>query len=580
MSSISTAMFVAAITGADYITLIRSRSHRSRLAKRLVQSRVSRSLPAAILFLTFILVACNQDEQTTKLAPEETSPALDEPTAVSSPTTIPEPAATPPPLSILAGVDGGVIAFYSMRDGNAEIYTINTDGTNERRLTINRAADKTPSWSPNGELIAFVSTGNGNEEIYIMNADGSDQRQLTDHDARDLHPDWSFDGTQIVFVSDRDGDMEIYVMDSDGANQRRLTHASAGDMRPDWSPDGRQILFNSERDGNWEIYVMDADGENQRRLTESPDWELFPAWSPDGMRIVYFSMIGGVQKQDIYVMNADGTSVRQLTNNPNSVDEDPVWSPDGNQIAFQSDRDGNYEIYLMDADGSSQRPLTNNSAGEYWPAWRPSFLSQETPVPTSSIYAPQGIPPTIDGVFSPSEWDNALAIDLANGELLLMHAGDYLYLGIRSDNLGLGSVCVRWDDEISILHSSAALGTATYVKAGEEWLKTRDFSWTNRDISNGQQALDERREHLEREDWLASNGLMGNSNEMEYQIAMTDDAIRLGVTYLMSPDYQTTDFWPDTLGAGCRNFEPLPGDPPETVNFAPETWITVNASNE
>jgi Tol biopolymer transport system component len=473
-----------------------------------------------------------------------------------------------------------MIAFYSERDGNTEIYVINADGTNERRLTNNSAADETPAWSPNGEQIAFVSTGNGNEDIYVMNADGSDQRQLTDHEDNDLHPDWSPDGTRIIFVSDRDGDMEIYVMDSDGGNQRRLTHTSAGDMRPDWSPDGKQILFNSERDGNWEIYVMEADGGNQRRLTESPAWELFPAWSPDGIKIVYFSMIGGVQKQDIYVMNADGTSVNQLTNNPNTVDEDPVWSPDGSQIAFQSDRDGNYEIYIMDADGGNQRRLTNNSAGEYWPAWRPSLSSQETPDATSSIYAPHGIPATIDGVFSSGEWDNALTIDLANGELLLMHAEDYLYVGIRSDNLGLGSVCVSWDDEISILHSSAALGTATYKKADEGWVKNRNFSWTNRSTSNSQQALEERREHLEREKWLASNGRMGNSNEMEYQIAMTDNKIRLAVTYLMSPGYRTTDFWPDTLCAGCRNFEPLPGNPSEIVFFAPETWITVIASNE
>ncbi|MGB3716798.1 MAG: DUF5050 domain-containing protein [Candidatus Promineifilaceae bacterium] len=575
MSSIGTAM-----PGADSITRIRTKRHWSHLAERLVQSRLNWIWLAAILALTFILVACSQEDPTTTPALEEPTTELEEPTAVTSPTAVPEPTAAPLPLSTPTGSESGMIAFYSERDGNAEIYIINADGTNERRLTNNRAADETPAWSPNGEQFAFVSTGNGNDDIYVMNADGSDRRQLTDHEANDLHPDWSPDGTRIVFVSDRDGDMEIYVMDSDGGNQRRLTRTSDEDMRPDWSPDGKQILFNSERDGNWEIYVMDADGGNQRRLTDSPDWELFPAWSPDGRKIVYFSMIGGVQKQDIYVMDADGTRVHQLTNNPNTVDEDPIWSPDGNQIAFQSDRDGNFEIYLMDADGGNQRRLTNSSAGEYWPAWRPTLSSQEMPDATSSIYAPQGVPATIDGVFSSGEWDNALSIDLANGELLLMHAGDYLYLGIRSDNLGLGSVCVSWADEISILHSSAALGTATYVKADEDWLKTRDFAWTNRDISNSQQALDERTEHLERENWLASNGLMGNNNEMEYQIAMTDDEIRLGITYLMSPGYSNTDFWPDTLGAGCRNFEPLQSDPPETVNFALETWITVIASNE
>jgi TolB protein len=474
-----------------------------------------------------------------------------------------------------------MIAFYSERDRNAEIYVINADGTGERRLTNNNADDVTPDWSPDGEQIAFGSTVDNNGDIYIMKADGSDQRRLTHHEAEELHPDWSPDGRRIAFVSDRDGDMEIYVMDIDGANQVRLTYSPAGDMSPDWSPDGTQIIFNSERDGNWEIYVMDSDGANQRPLTESPEWEIFPAWSPDGTKITYFSMIPGGRRQDVFTMNADGTGVLQLTDRPNTVDEDPVWSPDGSQIAFQSDRDRNFEIYVMNADGSNQRRLTNSAAGEYWPAWRPEswFHLEEEPDNPSTIFAPQGAPATIDGVISQGEWDSALPIDLANGELLLMHADGYLYVGIRSDRLGLGSICVLADDEISVLHSSAALGTATYEKAGDEWLKIRDFLWTNREVSSSTQALEERTDHLERENWLASNGLTGRYNEMEYQIEMTDDEVRLAVTYLMSPDYETTDFWPDTLGTGCRNFEPLQSDAPEAVLFAPETWMTVIASN-
>ncbi len=198
----------------------------------------------------------------------------------------------------------------------------------------------------------------------------------------------------------------------------------------------------------------------------------------------------------------------------------------------------------------------------------------------AEFQVPQGNAATIDGVLSYGEWDKALTIELASGELLLMQADSYLYVGIRSDNLGLGSVCVLWDEEISILHSSAALGTAVYGREGEGWQKKRDFTYTNRETSNSEQALEERREHLEREDWLASNRPMGNFNEMEYQIAMSDDEIRLAVTYLISPAYETSEFWPDTLGTGCRDFEPFPGDAPETVDFAPETWIPVIAANE
>ncbi|HET6444199.1 MAG TPA: hypothetical protein VFI27_06410 [candidate division Zixibacteria bacterium] len=554
-------------------------AHRWHLAKLLVPGRIGWARLVGILVLSFVLGSCGQAEGPSTPTPDEPTPAPEEPTTEPSPTAIPEPKVIPVPEMADPISDEGMIAFYSERDGNAEIYVINADGTGERRLTNSRSDDVTPDWSPDGDRIAFGSTVDNNGDIYTMKADGSDQRRLTHHEAKELHPDWSPDGRRMAFVSDRDGDLEIYVMDSDGGNQVRLTNSSAGDMSPDWSPDGTRILFNSERDGNWEIYVMDSDGSNQRSLTGSPDWEIFPSWSPDGTKIAYFSMLPGGQKQDVFTMNVDGTGVLQLTNRPNTVDEDPVWSPDGRQIAFQSDRDRNFEIYLMDADGSNQRRLTNNAAGEYWPAWRPTSPDKEELDASSTIFAPQGTPATIDGVLSQGEWDSALPIELANGELLLMHADGYLYLGIRSDKLGLGSVCVLADDEILVMHSSAALGTATYEKAGDEWQKTRDFLWTNREVSNSQQALEERRDHLERENWLASNGLTGRYNEMEYQIAMTGNEVRLAVTYLMSPEYTTTDFWPETLGTGCRNFEPLQSDAPETVFFHPDTWTTVIASN-
>jgi hypothetical protein len=67
-------------------------------------------------------------------------------------------------------------------------------------------------------------------------------------------------------------------------------------------------------------------------------------------------------------MNADGSDERQLTDTPR-FDENPAWSPDGTQIAFQTERDGNFEIYVMNADGSNQRPLASHSAGEFCPSW-------------------------------------------------------------------------------------------------------------------------------------------------------------------------------------------------------------------
>ncbi|MFC1694264.1 SUMF1/EgtB/PvdO family nonheme iron enzyme, partial [Candidatus Latescibacterota bacterium] len=163
----------------------------------------------------------------------------------------------------------GKIAFSSYRDGNYEIYLMDTDGSNQTRLTFNSAYDSYPSWSPDGSQITFSSYRDGNYEIYVMNADGSNQTRLTYNSGYDWAPAWSPDGSQIAF-SYLDGYNEIYVMTADGSNQTRLTNNSVNDYKPTWSPDGSHIAFQSDRDGNYEIYVMNADGSNQTRLTDNP----------------------------------------------------------------------------------------------------------------------------------------------------------------------------------------------------------------------------------------------------------------------------------------------------------------------
>ena len=102
---------------------------------------------------------------------------------------------------------------------------------------------QTPAWSPDGRKLAFVSGRDGNAEIYVMNADGSAQENLTRQPASDSHPSWSRDGRRIVFVSRRDGNSEIYVMNADGSGLRNLTRTPSSDLDPAWSPDGRAIAF-------------------------------------------------------------------------------------------------------------------------------------------------------------------------------------------------------------------------------------------------------------------------------------------------------------------------------------------------
>ena len=284
----------------------------------------------------------------------------------------------PAPTAIQVTPLSGLVAFYSDRDGNLEIYTIQADGSQLQRLTNDPAFDDSPAISPDGQQIVFLTARHDPNpqfpdlkyEIYVMNVDGSNLRRLTNTGAAENHPAWSPDGSQILFDADYDGDgfYEIYTMDPDGMGVARLTANAANDQFADWSPDGSQIAFSSDRNGNWDIFIMDADGSNQRSLTNSPKWELFPAWSPDGGLIAFQVVVSRPGNTDIFLMNVDGSNQHQLTDKP-GYDENPAWSPDGRQIVFQTRRDGQFELYIMNVDGSQQRPFFTFPSNELWPSW-------------------------------------------------------------------------------------------------------------------------------------------------------------------------------------------------------------------
>ena len=145
---------------------------------------------------------------------------------------------------------------------------MNSDGTGIVRLTPGQhGIERFPPGLRMGKKIAFTSIRDGSQEIWVMNADGSNQRRITQGLDKCWGPQWSPDGSKILFYSGADGSAgNIYVVKPDGTGLVQLTK-SGKDRVPQWSPDGKMILFDSRRDGPLQVLLMMADGTHVTYLT-------------------------------------------------------------------------------------------------------------------------------------------------------------------------------------------------------------------------------------------------------------------------------------------------------------------------
>ena len=180
-----------------------------------------------------------------------------------------------------------------------------------------------PAWSPDGTRIAFMSSRDGNPEIYVMNADGSNVRRITNHPAADATPTWSLTGTQIAFTSARAGTPQIYMVGSDGLNLRRLTISESWADRPTWSPAPfNEIAFAARTGPGFDIKVYDLATGTTRQITFGVGTNESPAYSPNGRHLAFTSTRTG--RVQVFTIGRDGRGVKQVTRQGNN--STPAWS--------------------------------------------------------------------------------------------------------------------------------------------------------------------------------------------------------------------------------------------------------------
>ncbi|MBW1917845.1 MAG: PD40 domain-containing protein [Deltaproteobacteria bacterium] len=218
--------------------------------------------------------------------------------------------------------DGQEIIFCSFRRGFPALYAVRVATKAVRRLQANGTLNITPAWGPGG-LVAATLNKDGNQDIYLLNSRGVIKARLTKSPSIDLSPSFAPDSRQIAFVSNRGGNPQIYIMSTQGGQPRRLTFSGAYNVSPAWSPKGDQIAYASRQGGQFQIFTIPAQGGVAKQLTHEGSNEN-PSWSPNGQFIACSSNRGG--QTAIYLINVARGTMTRLTHLPRQQTQ-PAWSP-------------------------------------------------------------------------------------------------------------------------------------------------------------------------------------------------------------------------------------------------------------
>src|ERR1700744_2840938 len=286
------------------------------------------------------------------------------------------PQLTSGPSSVTWSPDSREV-IYSM---GGSLWRQRIDSSTAQQLTDGPGYDYQPDWSPDGKSVVYVSYLHDAMELWMLDLATGNTKQFTKTFAVNVEPRWSPDGKKIVFVSTSyHGRFHISVMNArdesveNKASIVRLTEETKStlpryyyaeydtEIHPTWSRDGKEILFVSNRGhiyGTGGFWRMRAEpfAEAREIHYEETTWKARPDFSPDGTKILYSSYLGG-QWHQLWVMPSNGGNAFPISYG--DWDETYArWAPDGKQIAFISNRNGNTELWIQEFPGGGQRKIS------------------------------------------------------------------------------------------------------------------------------------------------------------------------------------------------------------------------------